>query len=75
MEKSGSTIKILPSFPFKALPGDEEFGPYSHMFDFERNFDQWAVKAWVAKNWAWLCLVIGVSYVLLVFLGIFPYES
>ena len=67
--KSGSSIKIFPSSSFKPI-SDEEFGPYSHIFEFERNFDQWAVEAWVAHNWAWLCLVIGVSYVLLVFLGI-----
>ena len=67
--ESGSSIKIFPSSSFKPV-SDEEFGPYSHIFEFERNFDQWAVEAWVAHNWAWLCLVIGVSYVLLVFLGI-----
>ena len=55
--------------PFKPIP-DEDFGPYSQMFEFERDFDQWAVKTWVANNWAWLCLVVGVSYVLLVFLGV-----
>ena len=47
----------------------KEAGPYSQMFEFERNFDRWAVEAWVSHNWAWLCLVIGLSYVLLVFLG------
>ena len=67
--KSSSSIKIFPSSSFKAI-SEEEFGPYSHMFEFERNFDQWVVKAWVSQNWAWLCLVVGVSYVLLVFLGI-----
>ena len=47
----------------------KEAEPYSQMFEFERNFDRWAVEAWVSHNWAWLCLVIGLSYVLLVFLG------
>ena len=41
----------------------------STMFDFELDFDQWAVEEWVSHNWAWLCLVIGVAYVFLVFLG------
>ena len=41
----------------------------SNMFDFELDFDQWAVEKWVSHNWAWLCLVIGVAYVFLVFLG------
>ena len=41
----------------------------STMFDLELDFDQWAVEKWVSHNWAWLCLVIGVAYVFLVFLG------
>ena len=41
----------------------------STMFDIELDFDQWAVEEWVSHNWAWLCLVIGVAYVFLVFLG------
>ena len=41
----------------------------STMFDLELDFDQWAVEEWVSHNWAWLCLVIGVAYVFLVFLG------
>ena len=38
-----STLKAL-------LPDEEEFGPNSHMFEFERNFDQWAVESWVRQN-------------------------
>ena len=67
VEMKSSSAKILSSF--KTIP-DEEFGPYTYMFEFEREFDQWAVETWVAQNWAWLCLVVGLSYVLLVFLGI-----
>ena len=38
-----STLKAL-------LPDEEEFGPNLHMFEFERNFDQWAVESWVRQN-------------------------
>ena len=49
-----SSFKALPdekTSSFKALlPDEEEFGPNSHMFDFERNFDQWAVETWVRQS-------------------------